>query len=1514
MKKRYLFLLTLLLPLATMFSSGRAYAQTDTEYNFALAAIGEYGNYYITTDYAGTKYYLTADGTLTSEQNGAGFFSFTRVTGGAFKTYGYQVDGGEKRFSNPVSSSSINDTQLNASTNQRNDWEAQVFFMNIEGKFAVRATNSAQTTDTSGWNWCGQSFWTVKSGSNGPTAGYSFDVNYIWVLEDEEGNTLQPTDVDVVKAVLNGLYDKYGDYIGDYDGWNIGLGIGTDYGQYSDAETWAEFTDLLDEVDYVINKMLDDDYDYDSDPDALTPEEAQAMVEAADSMYQKVLDSVVPYTPEEGNGYYRIIAHNRYKSKYDESGFVDKAIAASFSADHKGKAVYGTLRRDLANYLWKLTKSEDGDSIMIQNAGMGTYISFSSDNPENKVIMTEDASDASCVMFDYAGLEFVMPDGIETDKNVFAIRLAGKTREDNRYIHQMGHSSVTDDTSPWGNYGTDSGTELELGFWRSTWNYDKQADTWASEWFLEYVDDAEAEELIESFEMIKNHDVLVAQNNELRAEVLAALTTAKDVIKTKMITSASQMMSPFSHNDIGGGTDGGNLSAGVLIDGDKSTYWHSAWNNTPQEYHYIQISDMQDMVGDCEFYLCERAGASNDRPTEFMIYGTDDPDMLEPVLGESWQDNWNEIATLQIPNYAAGEESTVPFYVETPYPNIRVVCTNTDGSSESFRWFWHAAELQISTVSENPNSQFASLGDVAKTLDEIYAQNAATADEQITVEMYQALLDAYKAFLLAMVDPTELRTAMETYANVTNGVVEGNGPGLWTSTKIAEDYDALRAEIEAYDKTGRYNATQNHKYAVMLKAMNKSVMEQANGVQTDKWYHIMFPTEEMYTNYGFDPKSPGGASKIIDNPDQFGYYVVSGIRTDEMGTDEETGEEKATGNYYLENVAKEEVREGMSMYFVNPEDIVDADVSMFRFVEKEADAPDYASLLSDMKENMLMALDMSTTYTKGEALITNASQLSTNAPDPSEGLHIEYAVDGNPNTFWHSDYHKKYLEPAYLQVALNEPVSGLIQVDVTRRQGISYGHMVRMYIQGSNDAETWTNIGYLETPYTNLNESVTSQPVDLGGSYKHLRFILTQRAGSSTEYNPFEVITSEDQYDVAGGWTYFHVAEFQIYPVTPNTELNANGKKLQSAYTTLNKIVLKDATARDVASAAQAYRTYRSDFNAAEGKDVLPYGKDKADPVYAIQNKATGLFVNCKGSNNANNSLELIPTFFDYKAIGFQRSLIHGTDLHAGDCTYLHSQNFDHRFVTWNATTPNSNSGLVIVEAEEPYEAPAEFTFYKSIKPGKIYNWCNSVTIIPMDAPEDAAAYMCLGQFSNEEGDFIALKSVETIPAGLPVFFIYGDTVEYDAEDDYVEPIQFYMPGEPELVEKGDTINGTIGVIGNHTLKKHQIYFSGNHVVCVAETGYYVYSPNWGIVLDLDVELCPMFDTEEEYDFAICLDEEGDKADGVKDISTAIENISKPGNVYSLDGKLLRSGATLNSLKAMGKGIYILNGVKVVVK
>lgn len=1302
-----------------------------------------------------------------------------------------------------------------------------------------------------------------------------------------------------ILALLNTIYEKYEEYEDDAEGYGIGsfgLGLGTAPGQYRDAETWAVFQETLSTAFEYLNLFYDPDYNPATDPDALTVEGATELSAQLDSLFSVVLDSEVPITLPyvNGDGYYRIIAHNRFKSDFDPEGFVDKAISAAFDATHAGKAVYGTIKRDRADYLWRLV--QNGDSIAIQNAGMGTYISFASDNPENKVLMTDDPTDASHVYFDYAGLEVVMPEGVETEKDCFAIRLAGKTKKDNRYIHMMSHSSFKDDSSPWGNYGKDSGQDIELGFWRSTYNYATDAvDRWASEWYLEYVPEDEAEELIANFELIKNHDLLVEANNELRAQVLEALTTAKDYIKTGLITSADQMTSPYSCDNFGY-SDGQTLASGCLIDGDKNTYWHTDYKgNAPEGSPYVQLSGMTDMVDECEFYLCDRNGGGGNYPTQLTLYGANDPEA----------ETWNEIVVFA--NLATGNavENTRTFNAgSTPYEYVRVAATAQS--------FWHASELQIFTVRDNPNSQFASMGQVAEDLDEIYNQNASTPDADITPEMYNELLEAFKAFMGAMVDPTELRNALATYANVTNCVVAGTNPGTWSNTDIATDYEALYTEVDNYDKAGLYNATQNHKYALMLKAMQKSVMEQANGIETDKWYHITFPTEEMYTDYGFSSQDPGGESKVVDNPNQWGYYVVSGIRTDEKGLND-NGEEVSTGKYILEFVGKDDVREGMSMYFANPDDIEDLDVSMFRFIEKEQDAADYAPLLADVKENMALALDMSTTYTRGEKLITDASQLSSNASDPSEGLHIEYLIDGNINTFWHSDYHKKYLEPGYIQVALNEPVSGFIQVDMTRRQGATNGHIVRMYIQGSNDAETWTNVGYLETPFTNQNESVTSQPVDLDGTYSYLRFTMTYRygtdGGGNMEFDPFAVITSADDYNKL--WTYFHAAEFQIYPVTPDTELSTAGQALEQAFVAANKIVLKDATAEDVAAAAQAYRAYRTDFNTAEGKDVLPYGKDKADPVYAIQNKATGLFVNCKGGNNANNSLEIVPTFFDYKAIGFQRSLLHGTDPHAGDCTYLHSQNFDHRFVTWDATTPNSNSGLVICEAEEAYETPTEFTFYRDIKPGKIHNWCGSVTITPGEL-NGGAAYTLLGRYQNEQGDFLALKTIETIPAGSPAFYIYGDTIDYDSEADDAEPLLMTMPADEELVLEGDTINGLIGVIGNHTLKAHEIYFSGNHSVCIGTTGYYVYSPNWGAVLDM--LSCPNVDPEEQYDFSICLDDQGDTADGVENIPSALDKISKVGNIYSMDGKLLRTGATLNTLKTLGSGMYIFNGVKVFVK
>ena len=1492
MRKIYLFLL-LLSPIATMILPSRAFAADPpkSEYDRAMEAFTD-GLYYITTTTeAGIKYYITMNGGLTDLEEEAHLFNISKDAGGALYDIGLFIDAGTGQY---FTNTNLEDSKaiLNfgsyrmSDANNRHDWERQVPFMNEEGLIAIRSCNTAY--GESSWADAGRTFWSYELGEFDITPCYSYEPAYVWSFE-------LPADQTMILGILNGIYDTYSDYAYD-DG--AGLNIGTGFGQRAALDTYEEFKAKVLHAEEVL-------YQVGEGEDVIDLAGAEALKAEIDSLYQAILDSEVPYVMPQ-DGYYRILAHNRYKSTYDESGFVDKAMAASFSKDHLNKVVYSTLDRGRANFIWKLTKSETGDSIMIQNAGMGTYISLAS-KTLGKLNTTADVEQASYIMFDYAGLDYVEPDGVGDDKDIVCIRLTQMPRAGgSSYFHQNGHSSVTDENSPWGNYGVDQGTEQEMGFWMRTWDANRTTDKNTSEWYLEFVPEDEAEQLIKDFEIIKNHDVLVAENNALRAEVLNALTTAKDIIRTKMIASVDQLSSPNS--DPSEGTNLGNL-----IDDNTSTFWHTSWHSENQEpqmsygegsYHYLQISGMEGLTGDCEFYFAEREGADNDRPTQLVVMGSNDP--------EAADEEWQEVLVWDLPHTGKGEANTLYFTSETSYAYLRVFATAVNSG---FRTFWHVSEIQFYTLRENPNSQYAALGEIAENLESVYNDNCAVADEDITLEIYEALLNAYNTFLAAMVDPTELRAALAAYADATKGVVEGKEPGQWKNVEVATQFDELYAEIQAYDKAGRYTAAQNHKYAVMLKAMSKSVMEGANGVSTDKWYRIMFPTEEMYDAYSFGKDGGDNCGDLApdDQKTMWGTFVSAAKLESEEVTDyDEEGNEVTKTNSWIEAIGGEDLRESDRLFFVNEDDIEDKSASMFRFVETKSDDSSVTPLFTDVKDNMLMALDLSTTYTQGEPLITEAAQLSSNASYPgNDGGKLEEGVliDNNTNTYWHSDYSKTYNAVPYLQVALKEPVSGMIQVYVARRNA-GNGHVVRMYVQGSNDAETWTNVGYVELPYVNATTPVTSQPIDLGGSFSHLRFTMTQRygtdGGSNIEFDPFAENLTGDDYNTK--YTYFHASEFQVYPVTADSELSGSAKALQDAYSTVNKVVLKDATAEDLATASQAYKAYQSEFNAKEGKAVLPNGKEKVDPAYALQNKATGLFVMVSGTGNQNNVyLKTVPTLVGYKALGYQRSLLSAKTVEGVSCNNLHGGESNRRLCTWSSTEPTTNSGLVIREAEEEYAAPAEFSFYRDIKPGRINAWCASVTLTPEG---EGTAYTPLGYYFDDDNvQFLALKEIETIPAGEPAFYIYEDTTYYDSEAEDAEPMKFTMPANEELVLKGDTINGVIGSLVNHTLPAHEIYFSGNHAVCISKTGYYLAGP----CVAVDMVSCPEVDPEGDYDFSICLGDAAETADGI-DVAKTVEKVSQPGNVYSMDGKLLRTGATLNSLKSLGKGMYILNGVKVAVK
>ncbi|MBR1790669.1 MAG: hypothetical protein IJ754_02805 [Bacteroidaceae bacterium] len=151
------------------------------QYDLALAEIKDGTTYRIFTEVGGVKYYLNEDGALTAELDDAGVFKFEKVAGVQWEN-GFWLKS-SNCFSNPSNADSFNTGSLNKYTSaRRSDWEAQVFFNDGNGNYAVRSTNAAYAT--SSWGLLGSAYWAVYEGEEGPTAGYSYDKANIWQIEE----------------------------------------------------------------------------------------------------------------------------------------------------------------------------------------------------------------------------------------------------------------------------------------------------------------------------------------------------------------------------------------------------------------------------------------------------------------------------------------------------------------------------------------------------------------------------------------------------------------------------------------------------------------------------------------------------------------------------------------------------------------------------------------------------------------------------------------------------------------------------------------------------------------------------------------------------------------------------------------------------------------------------------------------------------------------------------------------------------------------------------------------------------------------------------------------------------------------------------------------------------------------------------------------------------------------------------------------------------------------------------
>lgn len=668
------------------------------------------------------------------------------------------------------------------------------------------------------------------------------------------------------------LFDRY---LPDYGDESIDRG--TEIGQYNASdELYNTFINAVQQAFDIVNNNVE------------TPDETTlaTILETIDKSYEDIMATLVKLTIADGN--YRIVSAMTWtKTIRTDTGEVDSDQNPIYieTVTHPTKAMYATLEdmkamwADLdstdCRYLWKLTNNPETGFIQMMNIATDGILDKCSQSSQATLSTTSTTE----MYFEYEG---------RTEDRKVIVAMRPSSGGNYSFLHTNGH-------------GGGSGNASNIVGW--------EASAGATQWILEPVSDQEVQELVDDYAPFKDHELLVSRYQKLIESADSLVVAATDETRTELITRASQLSCPFGENDLyPSKLDGGDISS--LIDGDPSTYYHTAWgggNVTPGS-HWLFATFDQPVGGKLQVTMTRRTGASNDHVSKMDVYGGTDI--------EGTDDSFTLLTQLSFPFKQPGESlKSDLFTVENTYPVYKFVVTETAPTSYN-RGYFHMAEFNLMQVSTNENSQLKGMGETGtKLVSELAIAKEMDMDE-LTMDEYNTLKEAYDAAKAIFVDPTPLREAIRKNRNATQMVVIGTDPGYWSAESSAGSFDTVLRNAEQYDKAGAYTQEQTDDFIRQIQAGVSDIMSSANPVQPGKWYAIRFATEDMYDQYGW-PKSNAVNAKLGDLYDN--YISPADVETE--------GEDET-----LVIPAMDEVSRGQALRFVSDQIIESMDQIAFRFI------------------------------------------------------------------------------------------------------------------------------------------------------------------------------------------------------------------------------------------------------------------------------------------------------------------------------------------------------------------------------------------------------------------------------------------------------------------------------------------------------------------------------------------------------------------------------------------------------
>ena len=283
-----------------------------------------------------------------------------------------------------------------------------------------------------------------------------------------------------------------------------------------------------------------------------------------------------------------------------------------------------------------------------------------------------------------------------------------------------------------------------------------------------------------------------------------------------------------------------------MIDENTDTYFHSAYTVSAKEYHYLQVNLGQKPLKDIVFKTEARYDNNSNRPSDIVISATNDT-----VDGGIWQ-KVTEITDIPGDEDTKGYTSFI-ISADKAYRYYRFTVTKTNtgevASSISPYPYFTFSEFQIygsdSAGSEAATQMGQVVPDLKAAIDTANSK-LRTSYYVITLSDYEALDNAYKAFLAQYVDTTKIHSALDDNYALLERAVEGTELGQYEEGS-KDEFRAVLDRISAMSLVGLSRSAYDQ-ILDSLQTARQRFNASLHFMNTNEWYYIVNAESETNEN------------------------------------------------------------------------------------------------------------------------------------------------------------------------------------------------------------------------------------------------------------------------------------------------------------------------------------------------------------------------------------------------------------------------------------------------------------------------------------------------------------------------------------------------------------------------------------------------------------------------------------------------------------------------------------------